>query len=175
MYSYDNSIKGVYKPSFTSEIIPTKGFVAGINRSKELIKEGSEEGLAKVNRFINNLEFIKSDKSSDYIELEPEVSIISEGKKQTFKFSEYPFKNLGEAFMEMVDGFVRERYGASAAEELAEKQIPQLAQMSMLSMKYEAAKASAQRGLSGMIKSIDVHSSAVLDYLKKLNILSDKI
>ena len=67
-------------------------------------------------------------------------------------------KDAGDCFMSIIDYFVQKHYSKIVVDKLAEEQIPELGRISELSIKLDSATTSAQRKLSGMIKTIDAQA-----------------
>lgn len=156
-------------PAFTCRIERTPFYEAGIKRSKELIKEGSEESLSLVNKFINNIEWIKNDKSINTLNIDayPEDifhfvfpglhTVKIDGKKVgEYTIENLSSRNIGDYFMTAINNFVERNYDENALEKISKKQIYELGRMGELSIKLDCATAAAQRKLSSMVKTIDV-------------------
>ena len=156
-------------PSFTCRIERTPFYEAGIKRSKELIRLGTEEGLSQVNKFINNMELIKNDTSINKLNIDaypgdifhflfPGLHTVKvDGQKaKEFTIENISSSHIGDYFIEAINNFVERQYGQKAVNKVAEKQIPELGKLAELSIKLDSATASAQRKLSSMVKTIDV-------------------
>ena len=173
MYNY-NLTQRPNTPSFTADIRRTPFLQAGVKRSLELLKDGSEESLYTVNRFINNLSCIKSDKSIKTLDIDaypenvfhfvfPGLHMVKIDNKDAVRYTieNIQSKNFGDYFIEAVNNFIEKHYGAKVSKNLESTLVSPLENMEKYekgSIKRQKEESKARRMLSGMIKTINIQA-----------------
>lgn len=171
MYNY-NITQNQRTPSFGAALKTNPFMEAGRKRCIELAKEGSEEALERINTFVNQLNFIKNDKSMTSFTIDaypedlfhplfPGFHFVRIDNKRVGNYTlEYVnSKNEGDYCMAAVDEFVKRHYGEGVAKSLEGQRnhfLEAAEKLGVESPKYYRQLMRAKRSLSGMAKSLDL-------------------
>ncbi|MBQ8460312.1 hypothetical protein IJ541_09455 [bacterium] len=173
MYNY-NLTQRPSTPAFTADIRRNPFMQAGIKRSLELLKDGTEESLYTVNRIVNNLSYIRADKNIKTVDIDayPEDvfhilfpglhTVKIDGKKEgRYMIENTDSKNFGDYFIEAVNNFIERHYGSNVSQKLESELVTPLETMKKSekdSLKRQIAEYKARRMLSSMIKTINIQA-----------------
>lgn len=154
--------------TFGANIVRNPFIEAAFKRANELAKEGSEEGLIKVNKFVNNIRKLKEDKTIQSIDIDAYPEDIShfyfpgfhtvkytEGDKvikleQTME--DLASNNYGDAAMEAIDRFVSSRNNSAKVEQ----PLKELNCLIDARLEYDRYKTVASKKLSRMVNSLNL-------------------
>jgi len=167
MYSYNISQNQV-SPSFGADIRRTVYIEAGLKRANELLKEGTEAGIERVNRFFNDLNYIRNDKSMGKFSIDayPEdihhevypglhwVKVDS-NYGTSYTIEHFRSDDFGDYCMRAVREFIKRHYGEDIAEKIAQTRHPALKKMDDAKISYEHAQMQAAKKMSNSLKSFD--------------------